>query len=73
MNNLATAIFVNYLATYSSIEGFHVRAARQMTVMMPHRKPGGSWIEPDSEKVPKAAGLSTVKHYVCVCRATILC
>ena len=43
-----------------------------MTGMMPHRKPDGSWVYPDSEKVLKAAGLRTIQHYVGVRRATIL-
>ena len=46
------------------LEGFHVRAARRMTGMMPKRKHDGSWVYPDSKKLLKAAGLCTIAHYV---------
>ena len=55
-----------------SLDGFHVRAARCMTGMMPRRKPDRSWVYPNSKKVLKAAGLRTIEHYVGVRRATIL-
>ena len=55
-----------------TLEGFHVRAARRMTGMMPERKSDGTWVYPDSEKVLKVAGLCTIAHYVGVWRATVL-
>ena len=55
-----------------TLEGFHLRAARRMTGMMPKRKSDGSWVYPDSEKVLKEAGLRTVEHYIGVRRATVL-
>ena len=42
------------------LEGFHVRAARRMTGMMPKKKSDGSWEYPDSAEVLKAACLHTV-------------
>ena len=56
----------------SSLEGFHVRAARRMTGMMPEQKPSGVWIYPASGEVLEAAGLFTIDNYVKVRRNTIL-
>ena len=54
------------------LEGFHLRAARRMTGMMPREKPDGSWTYPSSEKVLEKAGLYTVAQYIEVRRNTIL-
>ena len=56
----------------SSLEGFHVRAARRMTGMMPEQNPSGDWMYPASGEVLEAAGLFTIDNYVKVCRNTIL-
>ena len=55
-----------------SLEGFHVRAARRMTGMMPEQKPSGDWMYPASGEVLEAAGLYTIDNYVKVRRNTIL-
>ena len=60
------------LALLRSLEGFHMRATRHMTDMMPERKHGGPWVYPNSEKVLKVVGLHTIAHYVGVWRATVL-
>ena len=54
------------------LEGFHLRAARRMTGMMPREQPDGSWTYPSSEKVLEKAGLHTIQHYMEVRRNTIL-
>jgi exonuclease III len=54
------------------LEGFHLRAARRMTGMMPCEKPDGSWTYPASEEVLEKAGLYTIAHYMEVRRNTIL-
>ena len=58
-------------ATLQRLEGFHVKAARQMTGLLP-KKVGGSWKFPKTKTVLTAAGLHTIKHYVQVRRARIL-
>ena len=59
-------------ALLRGLEGFHVRAARRMTGMMPRKKYDGSWVYPDSAKVLEAAGMRSIAHYVGVRRAHIL-
>ena len=59
------------LATLQRLEGFHVKAARRMTGLLP-RKVGGSWKFPKTNTILAAAGLHTIKHYVQVRRARIL-
>jgi hypothetical protein len=54
------------------LEGFHLRAARRMTGMMPREEPDGSWTYPASEEVLETAGLYTIAHYMEVRRNTIL-
>ena len=54
------------------LEGFHLRAARRMTGMMPCKQPDGSWTYPSSEKVLEKAGLHTIAEYIEVRRNTIL-
>ena len=54
------------------LEGFHLRAARRMTGMMPRKKPDGSWTYPSSAEVLEKAGLHTIAHYMEVRRNTIL-
>ena len=53
------------------LEGFHTRAAWQMTRMRPERKNNESWSYPRSKKVPKAAGLQTIAHYMYVRQQTV--
>ena len=54
------------------VEGFHLRAARRMTGMMPKKDvTTGTWSYPVSKDVLEAAGLFTVEHYVKVRRQTI--
>ena len=59
-------------ASLKSLEGFHIRAARRMTGMMPTKAPGGPWEYPDSEAVLETAGLFTINQYIGVRRRTIL-
>jgi hypothetical protein len=54
------------------LEGFHTRAARQMTGMMPEKDSDGNWSYPSTAEVLEKAGLHTVDHYITVRRATIL-
>ena len=54
------------------LEGFHVRAARRMTGMMPKKKSDDSWEYPDSAEVLKAACLHTVEDYIQVRRHTVM-
>ena len=54
------------------LEGFHVKAARRMTGMMPKRKSDGSWEYSDSEEVLEAAGLHTVAAYIQIRRHTVM-
>ena len=54
------------------LEGFHVRAARRMTGMMPKKKSDGTWEYPDSAEVLKAACLHTVEDHITVRRRTVM-
>ncbi len=58
-------------ASLKSLEGFHIRAARQMVGMQPTRDPDGMWMYPSSKDVLKAVELKTIDHYIGVCRGTI--
>jgi len=53
------------------LEGFHIRAAWQMTGMRPERKANGSWSYPCSKDVLEAAGLQTIAHYMDMCWQTV--
>ena len=59
-------------AILSSLEGFHVRAARRMAGMMPTRDTSGKWEYPSSGEVLEKVGLYTIDEYVNVRRNTIL-
>ena len=54
-----------------SLEGFHLRAARRMTGMMPTKGANNIWQYPSSAEVLEKAGLNIVEHYVGVRRQTI--
>ena len=58
-------------ATLQCLEGFHVKAVRRMTGLLP-KKVGGSWVFPKTKTILAAAGLHTMEHYVQVRRARIL-
>ena len=58
-------------ATLQRMEGFHVKAARRMTGLLP-KKVGGAWKFPKTKTVLVAAGLHTMKHYVQVRRVRIM-
>ena len=57
--------------TLKRLEGFHVKAARRMTGLLP-KKIGGSWKFPKTKTVLVAASLHTIEPYVQVRRARIL-
>lgn len=59
-------------AMVRSLEGFHLRAARRMTGLMPRKEANGSWTYPEAEGVLKKAGLYTITAYIAVRRTTIL-
>ncbi len=54
-----------------SLEGFHIRAARQMAGMQPAKNPDGTWKYPSSKDVLKVVGLMTIGQYIGVRRETI--
>ena len=58
-------------ATLKRLEGFHVKAARCMTGLLP-KMTGGTWKYPKTKTVLAAAGLHTIEYYVQVRRARIL-
>ena len=58
-------------ANLKRLEGFHVKAERRMTGLLP-KKVGGSWKFPKTKTVLAAAGLHTIEHFVQVRRARIL-
>ena len=53
------------------LEGFHVKAARRMTGLLP-KKVGGSWKFPKAKTVLAAASLHNIAHYVQVRMACIM-
>ncbi len=53
------------------LEGFHIRAAWQMSGLWPGKNPDGSWSYPCSKDVLDAAGLHTIAHYMDVHRQTV--
>ncbi len=46
------------------LEGFHIRAAWQMSGKRPERNVDGSWTYPRSEEVLEAVGMKSIAHYV---------
>ena len=58
-------------AALKRLEGFHVKAARRMTGLLP-KMTGGTWKYPKTKTVLAAAGLHTIEHYVQVRRARIM-
>ena len=58
-------------ATLKRLEGFHVKAARQMTGLLPKLQ-GGTWKYPTTKTLLAAAGFHTIEHYVQVRRAFII-
>ncbi len=53
------------------LEGFHIRAAWQMSGKRPEQKEDGSWMYPCSEGVLQAVNLKPIAHYVDVQRQTV--
>ena len=53
------------------LKGFHVKAARRMTGLLP-KITGGTWKYPKTKTVLAAAGLHMIEYYVQVRRARIL-
>ena len=54
------------------LEGFHIRAARQMTGMMPKKNTStGAWVYPASAAILEKAILYTIEKYIQVRRKTI--
>ena len=51
-------------ATLERLAGFHVKAARRMTGLLPKKTAGGSWKFPKTKTVLAAVGLHTIEHYV---------
>ena len=49
--------------TLQRLEGFHMKAARRMTGLLP-KKVGGSWKFPMTKTVLASADLHTIEHYV---------
>ena len=58
-------------ATLKRLEGFHAKAARRMTGLLP-KLVGGSWKFPKTNTVLATASLHTIEHYVQVRRAHIM-
>jgi hypothetical protein len=58
-------------SSLKGLEGFHIRAAWQMSGLRPEKNPNGSWTYPRSKDVLKAAGLDTISHYMDVRWQTI--
>ena len=50
-----------------TLEGFHTRAARRITGIMPRRL-GGEWVYPSTTTVLKKAGMFSMEHYIAVRR-----
>ncbi len=46
------------------LEGFHIRAAWQMSGNRPERNVDRSWTYPRLEEVPEAVGMKSIAHYV---------
>ncbi len=53
------------------LEGFHIRAAWQMSGKRPERNVDGSWTYPRLEKVLEAVKMKSIAHYVGVQQQTI--
>ena len=58
-------------ATLTRLESFHVKAARQMTGLLP-KLTSETWKYPKTKTVLAAAGLHTIEHYVQVRGARIM-
>jgi hypothetical protein len=54
------------------LEGFHLRAAWQMSGTRPQKSPDGTWQYPNSEKVLRDVGLQHISHYIGVRRQHIV-
>jgi len=59
-------------AMWTSLKGFHHRAARRMANVMAYRGPGGGWIYPPLEEALKKTGLCTIEHNVNKCQQQIV-
>ena len=59
------------LTMWRGLDGFHVRAARWMTRMMPVKGSDSIWSYPAMEEVLEKAGVHTIEHYIQVRRQTI--
>ena len=59
-------------AMIQRLEGFHVKAARRMTGLLPKKTAESSWKFPKMKTVLATAGLHTIAHYVQVRRARIM-
>ena len=57
-------------STLKRLDGFHVRAARRMTGMLPVYA-HGLWTYPKTSEVLATAGLRTIEHYIRIRRARI--
>jgi hypothetical protein len=53
------------------LEGFHIRAAWQMSGLQLEKKPNRSWLYLHSKDVLEAAGLHTIAHHMDVHRQTV--
>ena len=59
-------------SSLKSLEGFHVRAVKSMTGLMPKKRHDGSCQYSDSAEVLKSARLHTVREYIQVRRHIVL-
>ena len=59
-------------ANMRSLEGFHIRAVRRMTGMIPKKLSDDSWQYPDSAEVLKAACLHIAREYIQVQRHIVM-
>ncbi len=53
------------------LEGFHIRAAWQLSGKRPEQNVDGSWTYPHSEEVLEAVGMKSIAHYLDVRRQTV--
>ncbi len=53
------------------LEGFHLKAAWQMSGTWPQKRPDGMWKYPNLEKVLQDVGLQSISHYIGVRRQHI--
>jgi hypothetical protein len=52
------------LLSIKQLEGFHIRAAWQMSGLRPEKKSEGTLLHPRLVDVLKKAGLETIAHYM---------